>query len=266
MIGRLETSLALLAFLTGIAFTSSASSAEWNRRQAPLNALPGAPAEFVRFTQAELSRGFLALAFGSDMRMGDKSQRIRRFVRPIRFFIAHRGSVDRKAEHRAVVEEFVRRVPQLAIVFADNSEAADVVVHLVDERQLVPAMTEAVGRQAARKFAAKADPQCVTRMQSGRDGVILHVDSFLVVDQGDEVFRNCAYHEMLHVFGLMSHADDNRWTALNQRRSVGYLSVYDRSMLALLYDDELRPGMNRKQVKRILPHLIRNLPQDERAN
>ena len=62
----------------------------------------------------ELSKGLLALAFGSDMRMGVVSQHIRRFVRLIRFFIAHRGSVDRKAEYRAVVEEFARRIPEHA--------------------------------------------------------------------------------------------------------------------------------------------------------
>lgn len=44
-----------------------------------ISALPGAPPEFARSAPAELSQGLLALAFGSDMRMGDKSQRISRF-------------------------------------------------------------------------------------------------------------------------------------------------------------------------------------------
>jgi len=47
---------------------------------------------------------------------------------------------------------------------------------------------------------------------------------------GTDIFLDCAYHETLHALGLMNHADDIPWTTLNQRRSVGYLSVYDRAM------------------------------------
>jgi hypothetical protein len=64
---------------------------------------------------------------------------------------------------------------------------------------------------------------------------------------------------MLHAFGLSNHDQDNPWTSLNQTRIVGYLSVYDRALLTLLYDPQIRPGMSRNDVTRLLPQLIGKL-------
>jgi hypothetical protein len=83
--------------------------------------------------------------------------------------------------------------------------------------------------------------------------------SFVIVDKGDTIFRDCAYHEMLHAFGLSNHDQRNPWTTLNQNRIVGYLSVYDRAMLTLLYDPRLKAGMSRTEVDRLLPKLIGDL-------
>jgi hypothetical protein len=101
----------------------------------------------------------------------------------------------------------------------------------------------------------------MTSIKSRQDGTILRVDSFIIVDQGDDVFYDCAYHETLHAFGLSNHADKNPWTTLNQNRVVGYLSVYDRAMLTLLYNPRIRPGMTAAQVKRALPAAIADLPR-----
>jgi hypothetical protein len=57
----------------------------------------------------------------------------------------------------------------------------------------------------------------------------------------------------------MNHADDIPWTTLNQRRSVGYLSVYDRAMLQMLYDPKIRVGMSRFDVQMLLPQIIQGL-------
>jgi hypothetical protein len=83
--------------------------------------------------------------------------------------------------------------------------------------------------------------------------------SFVIVDKGDRVFFDCAYHEMLHAFGLSNHDQDNPWTSLNQTRIVGYLSAYDRALLTLLYDPRITPGMSRNEVSRLLPKLIGGL-------
>jgi len=108
---------------------------------------------------------------------------------------------------------------------------------------------------------AKTDPQCMTQVRSRDDGAIQHVDVFLIVDQGNDIFLNCAYHESLHAFGLTNHANSNPWTILNQNRTVGYLTVYDRIMLTILYDHRIKTGMSKTEVRRVLPEVIRDAGQ-----
>jgi hypothetical protein len=40
---------------------------------------------------------------------------------------------------------------------------------------------------------------------------------------------------------------------------VGYLSVYDRSLLTLLYDPRIRPGMTVRQARTVMPAAIADL-------
>jgi hypothetical protein len=87
----------------------------------------------------------------------------------------------------------------------------------------------------------------------------VHSVSFIIVDKGDDVFLDCAYHELLHAFGLSNHDQHNPWTTLNQKRMVGYLSVYDRSLLTLLYDPRIRPGMTVRQARTVMPAAIADL-------
>src|SRR4029079_4145046 len=102
----------------------------------------------------------------------------------------------------------------------------------------------------------RTDPQCMTSVKSRGDGVILRSVSFVIADQGDKVFLDCGYHEMLHALGLSNHDQSNPWTTLNQRRIVGYLSVYDRTLLTLLYRPIIQPGTSKAAVRRALPRLI----------
>jgi hypothetical protein len=61
---------------------------------------------------------------------------------------------------------------------------------------------------------------------------------------------------LLHAFGLSNHDQHNPWTTLNQNRMVGYLTVYDRSLLTLLYDPRIKAGMTAGQVRAVLPRII----------
>ncbi len=115
-------------------------------------------------------------------------------------------------------------------------------MRLIDEKDFQSALQAAFGAKIARTFVTRTDPQCMTSVKSTADGKIVHSVSFIIVDKGDDVFLDCAYHELLHAFGLSNHDQHNPWTTLNQKRMVGYLSVYDRSLLTLLYDPRIRPG------------------------
>jgi hypothetical protein len=230
-----------------------------NSQPAPPGSFAGAPPQFTRFTRHELTRGFLALAFGSDLRVGAAPRGIRRFDHDIRTFVTSTSSIDRKVAMKNIIVEYGRKVPHLTLLTAADEDNADVVVHLIDEKDFEAALIDAFGRDTTRAFVTKTDPQCMTSVKSQGDGTIVRSVSFVIVDKGNAVFLDCAYHELLHAFGLSNHDQTNPWTTLNQNRRVGYLSVYDRALLTLLYDPQITPGMTRAEARRLLPKLIKRL-------
>jgi len=226
------------------------------RQQPPPGSFEGAPAQYTHFTAAELSRGFLALAFGSDLRIGARPLGIRRFDQGIRARIIAGGTVDRSNEMARVIEEYAREVPGLELRLGPSTASAEIEIRLIDEKDFQSALQAAFGAKVARAFVSRTDPQCMTSVKSTADGKIVHSVSFIIVDKGEDVFLDCAYHELLHAFGLSNHDQHNPWTTLNQRRMVGYLTVYDRSLLTLLYDPRIQPGMTVRQARAVLPDII----------
>jgi hypothetical protein len=248
----IASAVALIALLTA-AFAAS------DKQPAPPDALAGAPPEFTKFSSTELKRGFLALAFGSDLRIGAAPRGIRRFDHPIRAQLIAGGSVDRTAAMAHILDEYNRKVPNLHLSMTSGTAPADVEIRLIDEKDFRAALQTAFGIKITKAFVARTDPQCMTSVKSSIEGDILRSVSFIIVDKGDQVFRDCAYHELLHAFGLSNHDQHNPWTTLNQRRRVGYLTVYDRALLTVLYDPRIKPGMTARDARAVLPHVIENL-------
>ncbi len=244
----------IAVFVALFAMTAPALAAS-GKQSPPPGAFHGAPGEYTRFSAAELSRGFMALAFGSDLRIGAAPRGIRHFDHPIRARVFAGGSVERAATTARIVEEYARKVPSLHLSLVTASPA-DIEVRLIDEKDFKSALRAAFGAKVAQTFIRRTDPQCMTSVKSSTEGDILRSVSFVIVDKGNDVFLDCAYHELLHAFGLSNHDQHNPWTTLNQHRMVGYLTVYDRALLTLLYDPRIKPGMSAKQVRAKLPAVI----------
>ena len=255
---RWGSTFAACLFAAAIILESPALAAA-GREPPPEGSIQSAPPQYTRFTTAELTRGFLALAFGSDLRIGARPRGIRRFDHPIAVRVIQGGSVDRVAAMRAVVEDYARQAPALGLSLADGTQTHDVEVRLIDEKDFKSALEAAFGAKVTRDFVARTDPQCMTSVKSTADGDIVRSVSFVIVDKGDDVFFDCAYHELLHAFGLSNHDQRNPFTTLNQRRMVGYLTVYDRALLTLLYDRRVTPGMTAAQARVVLPEVIKRL-------
>ena len=158
-----------------------------------------------------------------------------------------------------IINEYAGKVPNLHLSVAASGTDSDIEVRLIDEKDFNAALRAAFGHKVASTFIRRTNPQCMTSVKSDAGGAIVRAVSFIIVDKGDDVFRDCAYHELLHAFGLSNHDQSNPWTTLNQKRVVGYLSAYDRALLTLLYDPRIRPGMTRAKLRAVLPEVIDRL-------
>lgn len=245
--------LAVIA-LSVIAATPTLAASDL--QPAPRGALADAPRQYTRFEPDELIRGVTTLAFGSDLRIGARKVGVHKFTTPIRIAIQSKGKPDRASQMRAVVEEYSVRIPALRIAIVEDVAKANIVVRLIAESDFAPALAEALGQDLAKALLKKTDAQCMTNAASSVSGEIVHVESLVIVDQGEDVFRDCAYHELLHAFGLPGHDQTNPWTTLNQDRLVGYLSVYDETLIKLLYHPKITPGMSPAELRKALPGII----------
>ena len=76
------------------------------------------------------------------------------------------------------------------------------------------------------------------------------------LDNGDFVFLDCAYEELLQSLGPINDTSSVPWTMFNDNVSMGFFDVYDQYILNLLYDPRIKAGMTVEEVKAVLPEVL----------
>lgn len=212
-------------------------------------------AEKKSFTDGEIVEGFLKTAFGAEYHLAGRVDRIRKFDGPVRVF-AESERADRKTQLAKVVADIGRRVQHLDIAMIDSNEAANVRVKLVRDRDLFRTITSFYGAEKAREIRTSLDPQCLSGFRKNDNFEIEHSDVILTVDNGDFVFLDCAYEELLQSLGPINDTASVPWTMFNDNVSMGYFDVYDQYILNLLYDPRIKAGMTVADVKAVLPAVL----------
>jgi hypothetical protein len=212
-------------------------------------------AEKKSFTDAEIIEGFMKTSFGTEYHLAGRVDRIRRFDGPVRVFADGRHA-GRKAQLAKVVADIGRRIQHLDIAMTDLAEDANVTVQLVRDRDLTHTIARNYGSERAREIKSSLDPQCLSSFRKNDRFEITHSDVILTVDNGDFVFRDCAYEELLQSLGPINDTNSVPWTMFNDKVSMGFFDVYDQYILNLLYDPRIRPGMTVDEVKAVLPEAL----------
>jgi hypothetical protein len=212
-------------------------------------------AEKRTFTDSEITEGFLKTAFGAEYHLAGRVDRIRKYDMPVRVF-ADGNRPDRKAQLAKVVADIGQRVQHLDIAMADTSDAASILVKLVRDRDLYRTITKSYGRERAREIRTSLDPQCLSGFRKNDKYEIEHSDVILTVDNGDFIFLDCAYEELLQSLGPINDTSSVPWTMFNDNVSMGFFDVYDQYILNILYDPRIKAGMTVAEVKAALPEVI----------
>jgi hypothetical protein len=148
------------------------------------------------------------------------------------------------------------RVQYLDIAVAPDRESANVVVRLLNERDLAPTLRTAFGKDRARKIQKSLEPQCLSGFRKDAELRIVHSDVFVVADRSDFIFYDCIYEELLQSLGPINDTDKVPWTMFNDQVQMGFFGVYDQYILNILYHPRVRPGMSRQQVRALLPEIM----------
>jgi len=212
-------------------------------------------AEKKTFTDSEIIEGFLKTAFGAEYHLAGRVDRIRKYDGPVRVF-ADGNRPDRKAQLSKVVADIAQRVQHLDIAMADTSDGANVLVKLVRDRDLFRTISTFYGGERAREIRTSLDPQCLSGFRKNERFEIEHSDVILTVDNGDFVFLDCAYEELLQSLGPINDTSSVPWTMFNDNVSMGFFDVYDQYIMNVLYDPRIKAGMTVAGVKAVLPEVL----------
>jgi hypothetical protein len=212
-------------------------------------------AEKKNFTDSEIVDGFMKTAFGAEYHLAGRVDRIRKYEVPVRVF-ADGNRPDREAQLAKIVADIATKVQHLDIAMAENSDAANVLVKLVRDRDLYRTISSFYGGERAREIKSSLDPQCLSGFRKNEKFEIEHSDVILTVDNGDFVFLDCAYEELLQSLGPINDTSSVPWTMFNDNVSMGFFDVYDQYLLNLLYDPRVKAGMTVAEVKAVLPNVL----------
>jgi hypothetical protein len=207
------------------------------------------------FTDTEIVDGFMKTAFGAEYHLAGRVDRIRKYEVPVRVF-ADGNRPDRKGQLAKIVADIATKVQHLDIAMAENSDAANVLVKLVRDRDLYRTISSFYGGERAREIKSSLDPQCLSGFRKNEKFEIEHSDVILTVDNGDFVFLDCAYEELLQSLGPINDTSSVPWTMFNDNVSMGFFDVYDQYLLNLLYDPRVKAGMTVAEVKAVLPNVL----------
>jgi hypothetical protein len=207
------------------------------------------------FTDSEIIEGFLKVAFGAEYHLAGRVDRIRKYDAPVRVF-ADGSRADRKAQLARIVADIAARVQHLDIAMTGDNDGANVQVKLVRDRDLHRTIATFYGSERAREIRASLDPQCLSGFRKNENYEIERSDVILTVDNGDFVFFDCAYEELLQSLGPINDTSTVPWTMFNDNVSMGFFDVYDQYLLNLLYDPRVKAGMTVQEVRAVLPAVL----------
>jgi hypothetical protein len=213
-------------------------------------------AEQKTFSDAQIAEGFFKVAFGAELSVAGRVDRIRKYDKPVRVYVDSRAKPDRRRQVAEAVTDIGKRIEHLDIAMTDERRAANIAVTLVRDRDLAPTIRAFYGRDRARQIERSLEPQCLSGFSKDERFRIIHSDVIIVVDAGDFIFYDCVYEELLQALGPINDDSSVPWTMFNDDVQMGFFDVYDQYLLNVLYDPRVRPGMTREEVRELLPQVL----------
>ena len=208
------------------------------------------------FTDSEIIDGFMKTAFGAEYHLAGRVDRIRKYQMPVRVFVDGESRSDRQMQIGKIVSDIATRVQHLDIAMASKRDDANAVIMLVRDRDLQKTIKSFYGEEKANEIRDSLDPQCLSGFRKNEDYEIQRSDVILTIDNGDFVFLDCAYEELLQSLGPINDTDSVPWTMFNDEVSMGFFDIYDQYIMNILYDPRIKAGMTVDEVRGVLPAIL----------
>lgn len=206
------------------------------------------------FSTEELIQGFQSTVFGLEYRVWSwRPYRVKKYSVPVRFYIHNLAQKNRVASVRAFVRTIGKKIHGLKTGLASSADTANFQVYVVDRAQYVDVVRNSVYQDPK----AKVRGYCLVRVISGKRG-IKRSAAVIVSDEGETKFQRCLVEEILQGLGPMNDDDRLVHSVFNDTSHHNRFTVFDQILLNMLYDERIKPGMSTKEIKNVLPLVVRD--------
>jgi hypothetical protein len=208
------------------------------------------------FTDSQIADGFMKTAFGAEYHLEGHVDRIRKYHKPIRVYVSGVERPDRQKQLAGVTTDIGKHIPNIDIAMTSNRSEANVIVTFVLDRDLDKSIRKFYGVEHAKAIRKALDPQCLSGFRKNDNYEIEHSEVILTVDNGDFVFLDCAYEELLQSLGPINDTSSVPWTMFNDDVSMGFFDIYDQYLMNILYDPRIKAGMSVDDVRPLLSQIM----------
>ncbi len=197
--------------------------------------------------------GFMKTVFGVEYHANTAAaNRVKKYTKPVRVYIDNRSKIDRRKAAAAFVDSLRSRIGGLDIRRVSSPNAANYIIHIVDNNEYHSFTRALVGGSAA----GLAGSQCLARLVTGPGTAIQRSDAVVVSDLGEGLFKRCLIEETLQGLGP---ANDNAGlgeSVFNDYSAITRFTTFDRTIMNMLYHPRIRAGMTPDQVRPLLPGVL----------
>ncbi len=222
---------------------------------AGLLAQSGLVSTSLAFSDRSVIHGFNKTVFGSEFASGGgQSHYIRKFRKPVKFYIHNRSRKNRRRAARRFILSLNRSVRGLRTQVVTNPDRANFHLYIVDRRDY----NDTVRNIVYRNSSARVRGRCMVRSVFTRFG-ISRSDAVIVSNEGEKLFRRCLTEEVLQGLGPLNEDTSLKASMFNDRSRHTRFTRFDRYILNMLYDKRLKSGDSQKSVQSLLPVVLRDV-------
>ena len=203
-------------------------------------------AERKTFTDAQIFDGFFKTAFGAEMRLAGRADRIRKYDVPMRVYVENRAQAGSQRAGREVVADIKSKRRRPRHRGDDGSQRRECGGAAVARARLHPDAARRLWPRAGAphpEIARAAMPLGIPQGRRNSASSIRTCSSSPM--RGDFIFYDCVYEELLQSLGPINDTASVPWTMFNDDVQMGFFGVYDQYILNILYHPRVRAGMTR---------------------
>lgn len=207
------------------------------------------------FSDEELIDGFTRVVFGLEYpRWGWQRYIVKKYSRPVSFYIDNRSRKNRLPEVRKFIESLDGQVSGLNIGITESRADANFRIYIVDRAQY-----KRVARTEVYRDPNYAVPgRCLVRVAAIPRGIV-RSDAIIVSDEGEFLFKRCLVEEVLQGLGPLNDDPTLDHSVFNDTSRHSTFTRFDVYMLNMLYNNRIKPGMGVGDVRQILPAVVRDV-------